>query len=88
MVDNQNLVPRSLSDLSRWSEKSAERGQILPDLQRQYRDIDQKAGEIGTVQVILQPIDLKSDRLLALSDEKIHPFLNTNLERRWISSLF
>ena len=37
---------RSLSDLSRWSEKSAERGQILPDLQRQYRDIDQKAGEI------------------------------------------
>jgi len=24
-------------------------------LQRQYRDIDQKAGEIGTVQVFLQP---------------------------------
>ncbi len=39
-------------------------GQILPDLQRQYRDIDQKSGEIGTAQVILQPIDPKSDRLL------------------------
>jgi hypothetical protein len=36
----------------------AERGQILPDLQRQYRDIDQKAGEIGTAQAFLQPIHL------------------------------
>jgi len=33
-------------------------------LQRQYRDIDQKAGEICTAQVILQPTIPKSDRLL------------------------
>ena len=59
-------MTKSLSDLSRWSEKSAERGQILPDLQGQYQDIDHKAGEIGTGQMILQPIDLKSDRLLGL----------------------
>jgi hypothetical protein len=39
---------------NRQSEKSAGRGQISPPLQRQHRDIDQKAGEIGTTQVILQ----------------------------------
>ena len=55
---------RSLSDLGCRSEKSAERGQILPDLPCQYRDIDQKAGEICTTQVILQPTIPKSDRLL------------------------
>ena len=36
----------------------------MPDLQRQYRDIDQKAGEICTAQLILQPTIPKSDRLL------------------------
>ena len=51
----------------------------MPDLQRQYRDIDQKAGEIGTVQVILQPIDLKSDRLLAFAIEYLSIiYLKTN----------
>ena len=56
----------SLSDLGCRSEKSAGRGQILSDLQRQYLDIDQKADEICTVQVILQPTTPKSDRLLVL----------------------
>jgi len=51
-------------DLGCRSEKSAKRGKILPDLQRQYRDIDQKAGEICTAQVNLQPAIPKSDRLL------------------------
>jgi len=59
------LHPSSLSDLGCRSEKSAQRGQILPDLLRQYQDIDQKAGEICAAQVILQPAIPKSDRLLA-----------------------
>ena len=54
----------SLSDLGCRSEKSAGRGQISPGLQRQYQDIGQKAVEICTVQVILQPTTPKSDRLL------------------------
>jgi len=57
----------SLSDFGCRGEKSAERGQILPDLLRQYRDIDQKAGEICAAQVILQPTIPKSDRLLGQS---------------------
>jgi hypothetical protein len=42
----KNLQTSSLSDLGCRSEKSSDRGQILPDLQRQYPDIDQEAGEI------------------------------------------
>ena len=53
-----------LSETGRRCEKSAERGQILRDLQCQYRDIDQKAREIWPVQVILQPTIPVSDRLL------------------------
>jgi len=63
--------PSSLSDLGYQSEKSAEQGQILPDLQRQYRVIDQKAGEICNAQVILQPTISKSDRLLGNSSRKL-----------------
>jgi len=40
----------------------------LPDLQRQYRDIDKKAGEIDTAQVILQPTIPKADRLLVIAN--------------------
>ncbi|MDO8176833.1 MAG: hypothetical protein Q7T62_01180, partial [Undibacterium sp.] len=57
------------------SEKSAGRGQISSDLQRQYLDIDQKADGICTVQVILQPTTPKSDRLL---DSILHA-----QSRRW-----
>ena len=39
----------------------------MPDLRRQYRDIDQKAGEIWAEQRISQPIIPKSDRLLAIA---------------------
>jgi hypothetical protein len=49
-----NAFLRACSMSNRQSEKSAGRGQISLALQRQYRDIDQKAGEIGTAQVILQ----------------------------------
>ena len=54
----------SLSEIVRRCEKSAERGQILRDLQRQYPDIDQKTREIWSVQAILQPTIPVSDRLL------------------------
>ena len=54
----------SLLQIGRRCEKSAGRGQILRDLQRQYRDIDQKAREIWPVQAILQPTILVCDRLL------------------------
>jgi hypothetical protein len=64
--DVLGLSASTLSDLGCRSEKSVERGQILPDLQRQYRDIDQKAGEIGAAQVILQPTIPKPDRLLEI----------------------
>ena len=60
----QHISASSLSETGRRCEKSAERGQILRDLQRQYRDIDQKAREIWPAQVILQPTILVSDRLL------------------------
>jgi hypothetical protein len=46
------------------SQNLAERGQILPVLQGNSRSIDQKSGEICTVQANLQPISFKSDRLL------------------------
>ena len=59
-------LPSSLSVLGCRSEKSSDRGQILPDLQRQYPDIDQEAGEICTDQIILQPATPKSDRLLVI----------------------
>ena len=68
-------APSSLSDLGCRSEKSAGRGKISPDLQRQYQDIGQKAGEICTVQVILQPTTPKSDRLLVSEKKEARPIL-------------
>jgi len=55
---------------------------ISPDLLRQYRDIDQKAGEICTAQVILQPTIPKPDRLLeccrifCVSSKRTHYLFN------------
>ena len=46
------------------SENSPARGQILTVLQRQYRDIAQKTGEICTGPADLQPMLFKSGRLL------------------------
>jgi hypothetical protein len=68
----------SLSDLGCRSEKSAGRGKISPDLQRQYQDIGQKAGEICTVQVILQSTTPKSDRLLACQEYRYGVFMGTS----------
>jgi hypothetical protein len=73
-------------DLGCRSEKSSGRGQILPDLQRQYPDIDQKSGEICTDQVILQPTTPKSDRLLgiaALEDKIVQQALVSVLNARF-----
>ena len=56
--------PRSLSGLKNRSENLAGRGQILSILQVNSHSIDQKSGEIWTVQADLQPISFKSDRLL------------------------
>ena len=56
---------RSLSGLKHRSENSPARGQILTVLQRQYRDIAQKTGEICTGPANLQPMLFKPDRLLA-----------------------
>jgi hypothetical protein len=71
-VFSQSANASSLSDLGNRSEKFAATGQILPTLQRQYRDIDQKGGEIWTEQRILQPITPKSDRLLARQYKDIY----------------
>jgi hypothetical protein len=57
----------SLSDLKQRSENSPARGQILTVLQRQYRYIAQKTGEICTGPADLQPMLFKSDRLLVFS---------------------
>ena len=48
------------------SENLAGRGQILTILQGNSHSIAQKSGEICTVQVNLQSISFKSDRLLGL----------------------
>jgi hypothetical protein len=64
--------------LKNRSENLAERGQILPVLQVNSRSIDQKSGEICTVQANLQPISFKSDRLLGC--QKPQP-------SRWLSRL-
>jgi hypothetical protein len=50
--------------LKHRSENSPARGQILTVLQRQYRDIAQKTGEICAGPADLQPMLFKSDRLL------------------------
>jgi len=60
------------------SQNLAGRGQILLVLQVNSRSIDQKSGEICTVQADLQPIYFKSDRLLAhtspfLRKQKFNP---------------
>src|SRR5665647_1770093 len=55
---------RSLSGLKNRSENLAGRGQILSILQVNSHSIDQKSGEIWTVQADLQPISFKPDRLL------------------------
>ena len=57
---------RSLSGLKNRSENLAGRGQILSILQVNSHSIDQKSGEIWTVQADLQPISFKPDRLLAI----------------------
>ena len=74
------MVSSSLSDLGCRSEKSSDRGQILPDLQCQYPDIDQEAGEICTDQMILQPATPKSDRLL---DNRTYSLFATKSPRHW-----
>jgi hypothetical protein len=56
--------PSSLSDLKHRGENSPARVQILTVLQRQYRDIAQKTGEICAGPADLQPMLFKSDRLL------------------------
>ena len=66
---------RSLSGLKNRSENSAGRGQILPLLQVNSHSIDQKSGEIWTVQADLQPISFKPDRLLAVKNFLANPAL-------------
>ena len=56
LFDGISPYPSSLSDLKNRSENSAGRGQILTVLQVNSRSIDQKSGEICTVQADLQPI--------------------------------
>jgi hypothetical protein len=56
----------SLSDLKNRSEKVTGRGQILTILKANSRSIARKSGEICTVQMLLQPICFKSDRLLGI----------------------
>jgi hypothetical protein len=57
-------VPRSLSDLGNRNENTAGRGQILSILQDNSCSIDQKSGEIWTVQTNLQRIYPKPERPL------------------------
>jgi hypothetical protein len=64
LLYHSGAVASSLSDLKNRSKNLAERGQILPVLQVNSRSIDQKSGEICTVQANLQPISFNSDRLL------------------------
>ena len=71
-IDKPIGIASSLSEIGRRCEKSAGRGQILRDLQRQYRDIDQKAREIWPVQAILQPTILVSDRLLTTNSRALY----------------
>jgi hypothetical protein len=66
-------MPRSLSDLGNRSENSAGRGQILSILQGNSCSIAQKSGGIWTVQMELQQIYPKSDRLLGPKPKRKKP---------------
>jgi hypothetical protein len=80
-VDVASANPSSLSDLKHRSENSPARGQILIVLQRQYRDIAQKTGEICTGPADLQPMLFKSDRLPVFARKSLSPkeiFLKPN----------
>ena len=61
----------------------------MSDLQRQYLDIDQKADEICTVQMILQPTTPKSDRLLVVDGAaSATEFVRAFLKNKGVSLFF